>query len=274
LGEANDNLSKVGGTVRVPPNPHAFSVAQLHASADALDRLAEILVLTVAGGGSVSFMHPLSQAAARAFWEGALAAAARNERVVLGAFDGDVLLGTVTLLLAFPENQPHRCEIAKMMTHPEHRNRGVATALLKEAERLAAEHGKTLIVLDTAQEGGAGEFYETRGYTQAGAIPDFALTPHGGLTPTLLYWKQLKRKSVAVGPPGLVGIVRTSWPNIRYALFRRADGAFEFFEQHLSGGPGSGEGGTWVSRGGSRVYEDMETARDEMIRVVEAFEDT
>ncbi len=32
----------------------------------------------------------------------------RGERIVLGAFDGDDLIGTVTLLLKLPPNQPHR----------------------------------------------------------------------------------------------------------------------------------------------------------------------
>jgi ribosomal protein S18 acetylase RimI-like enzyme len=219
-------------------------------------------------------MHPVSQATAEKFWESAFAAAARNERVVLGAFEGDTLLGTVTLLLAFPENQPHRCEIAKMMTHPEHRNRGVASLLLQEAERLAAEQGKTLIVLDTAEDGGAAAFYEKHGYTHGGTLPDFALKPHGGLTPTLLYWKRLKRKSATQAPAGLVGIVRTSWPNIRFALFRREDGGFAFFEQHLAAGPIPAEGGAWENKCGSGLYEDMETARDDMIRAVEEFEDT
>ncbi len=203
------------------------------------------------------------------FWQGAFAAAARNERVILGAFAGDTLLGTVTLLLAFPENQPHRCEIAKMMTHPEHRNRGAATLLLQEAERLAADHGKTLIVLDTAEDGGAAGFYEKHGYAHGGTIPDFAFKPHGELTPTLLYWKRLKRKSTAQAPAGLVGIVRTSWPNIRFALLRQDDGGYIFFEQHLSA-----ESNDWVNKGGSGIYEDMEAARDDMIRAVEEFEDT
>ena len=88
--------------------------------------LAELLVETVAGGGSVSFMHPLPLATAEAFWTESLASAARGERVVLGAFDGDAPIGTVTLLLDLPPNQPHRAEIAKMMTRASHRHRGVA----------------------------------------------------------------------------------------------------------------------------------------------------
>lgn len=158
---------------------------------DDTDQLAPLLTAVVAGGGSVSFMHPLPLDAAAGFWRQALAGAQRGERVVLGAFDGDALLGTVTLLLAFPPNQPHRAEIAKMMTHPDARRRGVAGTLLRAAEAIAVERGKTLLMLDTASEGGAAGLYEAHGYTLAGTVPDFALKPHGGLTGTMFYWKRI-----------------------------------------------------------------------------------
>src|ERR1700754_4409676 len=143
----------------VMPDIH---IRALKASPDILRALSDILVETVAGGGSVSFMHPLAPEAALAFWQGSLAAAGRGERVVLGAFDGDELIATVTLLLELPPNQPHRAEIAKMMTRVSHRGRGAATALMRAAEHLAAERGRSLLVLDTAVEDGASRLYEAR----------------------------------------------------------------------------------------------------------------
>jgi ribosomal protein S18 acetylase RimI-like enzyme len=168
-----------------------WRITPLSAQAGHAEALSALLIETVANGGSVSFMHPLAPQEARAFWDRSLAAAARGERIVLGAFDGDMLVGTVTLLLDFPENQPHRGEIAKMMTAVSYRRRGVASALLRAAEALAVAHGRTLLVLDTATEEGAAPLYERLGYTLAGEIPDFALKPHGGLTGTLVYWKRL-----------------------------------------------------------------------------------
>ena len=131
-------------------------IAALTASPDTIAALSEMLVETVAHGGSVSFMHPMPLQAAEAFWRDSLAAAARGERIVLGAFDGESLIGTVTLLLNLPPNQPHRAEIAKMMTRLSHRHRGIATTLLRAAERLALERGRWLLVLDTAEDEGAG----------------------------------------------------------------------------------------------------------------------
>jgi ribosomal protein S18 acetylase RimI-like enzyme len=169
----------------------AFEITPLSPAPAVREQLRELLIETVANGGSVTFMHPLAPDAAAAFWDKSLAAAARNERIVLGAWDGDRLAGTVTLLLDCPPNQPHRAEISKLMTRVSHRRRGVASALMRAAEALAVERGRTLLVLDTATDGGASGLYEGLGFTLAGEIPDYALKPHGGLTGSKFYWKRI-----------------------------------------------------------------------------------
>ena len=100
------------------------------------------------------------------------------------------MVGTVTLLLDCPPNQPHRAEIAKLMTRVSHRRRGVAKALMLAAEKMAVERGRTLLVLDTATDGGAATLYEGLGFNLVGEIPDYAYKPNGGLTGTLIYWKR------------------------------------------------------------------------------------
>lgn len=175
----------------------AIEIRTLDAAPETVDALSRLLIETVAGGGSVSFMHPLPPEAAAEFWTGWLASAARGERAVFGAFIEGELAGTVTLVLDCPPNQPHRAEIAKMMTAVARRGQGVGSALLLRAEALAAERGKTLVNLDTASEEGASGFYERNGYALAGEIPDYALKPHGGLTGTRLYWKRLPAASCA-----------------------------------------------------------------------------
>lgn len=169
----------------------AISIRPLASSPSTRAALSELLIETVANGGSVSFMHPLAREQADVFWDTALAAADRNERIVLGAFDGDALVGTVTLHLDCPPNQPHRAEIAKMMTRLSHRGHGIATALMHAAEAAATERERTLLVLDTATDGGAAGLYEKLGFRLTGEIPDYALKPHGGLTGTLIYWKRI-----------------------------------------------------------------------------------
>ena len=171
--------------------PRPVDIRPLTPSPGTRAALVGLLRETVAHGGSVSFMHPLSQADAEAFWEKSLAAAARGERVVLGAFDGETLAGTVTLVLDLPVNQPHRAEIAKLMVALSHRGRGIASALMNAAEARATAAGRTMLVLDTASIDGAGGLYEGLGWTFAGELPDYAYTPHGIMSGTRLYWKRL-----------------------------------------------------------------------------------
>src|SRR5437867_5921278 len=168
-----------------------LEIVALRRSPEVVAALADLLVETVAAGGSVSFMHPLAPDVAAAFWTTSRAAADEGGRVVLGAMDDGELVGTVTLLLDNPPNQPHRGEIAKMMTRVSRRGRGVARALMIEAERIARERGRTLLNLDTAADEGAGPFYEKLGFVKAGVIPDYALKPHGGLCATIIYWKRI-----------------------------------------------------------------------------------
>jgi len=167
---------------------HIFALTE---NPEVIAALSEILVEVVANGGSVSFMHPLAREVAADFWKDSLARAASGGRVVLGAWEGDDLVGTVTLDLATPPNQPHRGEINKLMTRVSHRGQGVARSLMLEAERIAVERGRTLLVLDTAADGGAAGLYEGIGYQRVGMIPGYALKPDGGLTGTIIYFKPI-----------------------------------------------------------------------------------
>lgn len=152
--------------------------------------LSELLVETVASGGSVSFMHPLPVEAADTFWRDSLAAAARGDRVVLGAFDGETLVATVTLLLGLPPNQPHRAEIAKMLVRRNARRHGVGALVLAEAERAAFQAGRSLLVLDTASAD-AERLYERSGWQRVGAVPRYALMPDGPFCSTVIFYKDL-----------------------------------------------------------------------------------
>ena len=169
----------------------SLEIARLSSSAQTIAALSEILIEVVANGGSVSFMHPLATDVAAAFWTKSLAVADAGKRVVLGASLDGALVGAVTLDLDTPQNQPHRADIAKLMTKVSNRGLGVARSLMLEAERLAVADGRTLLTLDTAAEDGAAGLYERLGYEFAGAIPDYALKPLGGLTGTKIYFKRI-----------------------------------------------------------------------------------
>ena len=169
----------------------SLDIVALQPNPEVISALAEILVEAVTSGASVSFMHPLAPDVAAAFWTISLAAASAGERVVLGAMEDGALVGTVTLHLDCTPNQPHRGEIAKLITRLDWRGRGIARALMLEAERIACERGRTLLTLDTGTDDGAGAFYEKLGFVRAGVIPDYALKPYGGLQGTIIYWKRI-----------------------------------------------------------------------------------
>ena len=80
----------------------------------------------------------------------------------------------MTLVLDLAPNQPHRAEIVKMITRISHRGRGVARALLRRAESLAVERARTLLVLDTAADGGASALYEAVGFNRHATLSAYA----------------------------------------------------------------------------------------------------
>jgi GNAT superfamily N-acetyltransferase len=154
--------------------------------------LSDVLIDCVEGGASVSFMLPMSRPKAEAFWRTVAASVARGERLVLVAEDdAGVIVGSVQVILAQPENQPHRGDLAKMLVHRRARRRGIGAALLAAAERSALSAGKTLLVLDTAS-GDAERLYSRQGWQRCGQIPNYALWPDGTPCATTIFFKFLR----------------------------------------------------------------------------------
>jgi GNAT superfamily N-acetyltransferase len=170
----------------------AFSVRRLETlTSREFGGLCEVLIDCVEGGASVSFMQPMTVAKAAEFWREVAASMARGERALLIAEDeqGSVV-GTAQVVWASAENQPHRADVAKMLVHRRARRLGVGAAVLEAAERVAAQAGKTVLVLDTASAD-AERLYERRGWQRVGTIPNFALWPDGALCDTVVYYKRL-----------------------------------------------------------------------------------
>jgi GNAT superfamily N-acetyltransferase len=157
-----------------------------------IGELAQVLCDCVEGGASVNFMLPFPLERACAFWGDIAAAVERGERALLVAEDaGGAIVGTVQLVLAQPENQRHRADVAKMLVHRRARRGGLATALMRAVERVAVEEGRSLLVLDTVTGGDAERLYERLGWQRCGVIPGFALWPAGGLCATTIFFKSL-----------------------------------------------------------------------------------
>ena len=168
-----------------------IDIKPLSPSPDIRASLSEMLIEAVAHGGSVSFMHPLSREQAVAFWREVAGGVVANERALLVAEDTVGICGTVQLVLAQPDNQPHRADLSKMLVSRRARRLGLGAALMREAETMAASCGKTLLVLDTITDSAAARLYERLGWTRVGEVPDYALMPRGGLSGTTFYYRRV-----------------------------------------------------------------------------------
>jgi GNAT superfamily N-acetyltransferase len=161
------------------------SDAQIHA-------LAEVLVDCVEGGASVSFMNPLPIDKAMAFWRRIADDVANGDRALLVAEDGTDIVGTVQLVLDQPDNQPHRADLAKMLVHRRARRLGLGATLMRAAEDVARECGKSLLVLDTVSGSDAERLYLRLGWQKVGEIPGYALMPRGGLCATSYFYRDIQ----------------------------------------------------------------------------------
>ena len=153
-------------------------------------RLAEILIDAVDSGAGVTFMHPLERNVAEAFWKKQKADVGSGQTTVFVAEENGVIAGTVMLVKAWPPNQPHRCDVAKLLVHRDFRRRGLGTLLMQALENKARALGMALITFDTVAQSPAETFYRQLGFTCAGYIPNYAYTKDK-LDATALFYKEL-----------------------------------------------------------------------------------
>ncbi|KVO72933.1 acetyltransferase [Burkholderia ubonensis] len=157
-----------------------------------IDALSDVLIDCVEGGASVSFMLPISRDTAARFWRQVADGVIRGERILLVAerADGRVV-GTVQLITALPENQPHRADVAKMLVHRDARRQGVGARLMAAADNAGRAAGKAVLVLDTVTGSDAARLYERAGWQRVGDVPNYALMPDGRYCATTFFHKQL-----------------------------------------------------------------------------------
>lgn len=145
-----------------------------------IEGLCEVLISTVKAGGAIGFLAPLSYQEAQNFWEQIIRPEVlADKRCLFVALKGGRAVGTVQLIWRLQPNQPHRCEIAKMMVHPDARRQGIGRALMQAALDKAASLNKTLIMLDTKTGDVAERLYRSLNFVEIGVVPNFALDPNG-----------------------------------------------------------------------------------------------
>ncbi len=160
-------------------------------AAGRLDALCAVLIDSVEAGASVGFLTPMTRAKAEPYWRAVIDSVAAGGRRLLAAEDAaGALVGTVQLVFAAPENQPHRADVSKLLVLLSARRQGIGEALMRAAEAEAQAAGRTVLVLDTATAE-AERLYARTGWTRLGVLPDYALMPDGSLCDTVFYYKRL-----------------------------------------------------------------------------------
>jgi ribosomal protein S18 acetylase RimI-like enzyme len=163
-------------------------IEQINKMDEHLDEFSELLKQVVDNGASIGFLPPLDLSEAKKYWRNVL-----NQEVILFAARlNNKLVGSVQLHLCTKENGMHRAEIAKLMTHPQHRKKGIGRSLMQKLEEQAILEGRSLLVLDTRDGDPSNSLYTSLGYIQAGRIPDYAKSQNGELDATIIYYKKLK----------------------------------------------------------------------------------
>lgn len=153
--------------------------------------LVDLLFDCVDGGASVNFVQPMTREKSATWWQGALTSHARNERLILVAEEDGRIDGSVQLVPAGQENQPHRADIAKLLVHRRARRHGLGAALMLAAETEAKRLGRTLLTLDT-ETGSAGErLYQRLGWTLFGQVPAYATAADGTHRQTCSFFYKL-----------------------------------------------------------------------------------
>lgn len=152
--------------------------------------LYNVLQACVAEGASIGFISQDPQPMHR-FWQGVVTHLASGEKQLIVARQQGKIVATVMVGLGMMPNGQHRAEIAKLLVHPKARRQGIARELLHHAEKLAQQHGRTLLVLDTRTGDVAEQLYLAQGWQISGQIPHYALSTEGVFDATTVMFKRL-----------------------------------------------------------------------------------
>jgi ribosomal protein S18 acetylase RimI-like enzyme len=164
-----------------------LTIEQLNTIEGNLNDLSVLLITTVENGASIGFLSPINITDANNYWKTVLG----PEVILLVAKSNNKIVGSIQLHLCSKQNGNHRAEIAKLMTHPDFRRKGIGRLLMQKAEEIAKHEDRSLLVLDTREGDPSNNLYTSLGYVRAGRIPNYAKSPNGELAATIFYYKEL-----------------------------------------------------------------------------------
>ncbi|KAK0367541.1 hypothetical protein CLIM01_15103 [Colletotrichum limetticola] len=143
---------------------------------------------------SIGFRAPLSEAKATEYWHSLSAqlygSQPNTTLFVLGR--GSNAIGTIQLVTHAKETHAHKVEIGKLLVAESDRGRGLGRKLMNVAESFAQDNlAKNMVLLDTATESPAREFYLKLGYTEWGICPQYAASADGHIHESSFFYKYL-----------------------------------------------------------------------------------
>jgi ribosomal protein S18 acetylase RimI-like enzyme len=162
-----------------------------------LGKLSALLRDSILGGASIGFVLPLAPAELEAYWRDVLEAVRERGRILLAAFEGETLIGSVQLNPEPRANGRHRAEVMKLVVLRSHRGRGVGRALMQALLEVARQSGRSLLLLDVRSGDPAERLYRRLGFVPYGRVPAYARDPDGRLADSSFYYLQLQAAASA-----------------------------------------------------------------------------
>lgn len=165
-----------------------MEIVQLYSIEEQIEGLSELLIQVVNDGAALGFLPPIELPEAAHYWRNVLT----DDVILYVAQINNEIVGTIQLHLCTKKNGLHRAEVAKLMTHPRHRQKGIAKKLMQKMEERAWQEGRTLLILDTREGDPSNNLYSSLGYIQAGRIPSYAISEMKEYQATIIYYKILE----------------------------------------------------------------------------------
>ena len=154
--------------------------------------LVQLLAEVIADGGSMGFFADVTTTELNKFWASEFSKVRSGVNVLVCAMDTeDICVAAGILTFETKANARHRAVVRKLMTHPQHRHRGIASQILARLEAVASERGVRLLSLRTKEGSAASVLYSRMGWTLMGSVPNYAAGPDRSLHSVAFYYKEL-----------------------------------------------------------------------------------
>jgi GNAT superfamily N-acetyltransferase len=156
-----------------------------------LGELAQLLLDAHASNMALGLAPDLTAERAAVVYRRTASQLKAGERILLGAFDGNILVGAVHLARAEAENGRHRGEIQRLVVGTGSRGRGIGRMLMEAAVGQARRLGLRLLWLMTHEGTAADQIYQRLGWTRLGVVPAYSTLTDGSVTGNAYYYLQL-----------------------------------------------------------------------------------